>query len=314
MFERSKPKRLRPGMRIGVVAPSSPVLERSRIDRGVARLERLGFQVVLGEHALDSYGYLAGQDSDRAADLLQMLEMEHVDAVMCLSGGYGAIRTVAALDLPRLRRLCGRAPIPFIGYSDITVLHAVLRRELGWTTFYGPMLSSFARPTEYTLAAFQRALMETEPFEILPDPEDPYTRTVVPGEAEGELVGGCLSLLVSLMGTPWEMETEGRILFFEDVHEEPYRVDRMLSQLLAAGVLQKCAGIVIGEHVACAPTTGNSLGLEQVFEDLIRPLGIPTLYHLPVGHGRGLATLPLGIRARLDATNRQLRTVGPGVL
>lgn len=309
-----KPPRLQAGMTLGVVAPSSPVLERSTVARGVAALERLGLRVVFGAHARDSYGHLAGRDADRAADLLAMLERDDVDAVICLRGGSGAIRTALAIDGDRLRRLARRRPKPFIGYSDVTVPHALLGRELGWTTFYGPMIISFAHASEYTIAAFRRALMEAEPFEISPDPDDPYVETLVGGQAEGELAGGCLQLLVTLIGTPWEVDLRGTIFFFEDVHEEPNRIERMLAQLIAAGKIQGCAGIVIGEHADCGQRSPvNMLGLEQVFDDLIRPLGIPTLYHLPIGHGRHQATLPIGVRARLDASGKTLRILEPGV-
>lgn len=311
---RRKPPRLAPGMTLGVVAPSSPVLERSTVNRGVATLERLGFRVVFGAHAGENYGNLAGRDADRADDLLTMLERDDVDGVICLRGGYGAIRLANALDLPRLRRLAGRPPKPFIGFSDITIPHAILARELGWTTFYGPMVVTLAHPTEYTLAAFRRALLAATPFAIGPDPDDPYVETLVPGVAEGELVGGCLALLVTLIGTPWEVDLRGKIFFFEDTNCEPYHIDRMLSHLIAAGRIQECAGIVIGEHADCGQKTPiNHLGLEQIFDDLLRPLGIPTLYHLPVGHGRHLATLPLGSHARLDATNKTLTVLEPGV-
>ena len=319
MTARQKPPRLRPGMTLGVVAPSSPVLERSTVNRGVARLEELGFNVTFAEHARDSRGYLAGQDVDRADDLLTMLERDDIDGVICLRGGYGASRTLNALNTPagreRLRALAGRPAKPFIGFSDITMVHALLARELGWVSFYGPVVTSFARPSDYTLAAFRRALLETEPFDILPDPDDPYVETLVPGVAEADLAGGCLQLVVSLLGTPWEIDLRGKVFFFEDVHEEPYAIDRMLSQLIAAGKLQECAGIVIGEHADCAqksPT--NTIGLEQVFADLIAPLGLPTLYHLPIGHGKHLATLPIGVRVRLDATARTLRVLEPGVV
>jgi muramoyltetrapeptide carboxypeptidase len=314
MPERGRPPRLRPGMTLGVVAPSGPVLERSRIGRGVAALERLGFRVELAPHARDDYGYLAGRDADRADDLLAMLERDDVDGVLCLRGGYGALRTALALDRDRLRRLADRPPKPFIGYSDITVLHALLGRELGWTTFYGPMVTSFVDASDYTVAAFRRALLAAEPFEVPPDPDDPYVETLVPGEAEGELAGGCLALVVSLLGTPWELDLRGKLFFFEDVNEPPYAIDRMLTQLLAAGKLQGCAGIVVGEHADCRPRgPGNSLSLEQVFDDLLRPLGLPAIYPLPIGHGRHLATLPIGAPARLDATNRTLRILEPGV-
>ncbi len=305
---------LQPGMTLGVVAPCGQVLERSTTRRGCLRLEELGFSLVFGDHAHETYGYLAGQDADRAADLLTMLERDDIDGVICLRGGYGALRTLLALDVERVRRLRGGRVKPFIGFSDVTVLHALVQRELGWTTFYGPMVSSFARATPYTLGAFKTALMSVEPFTIQPDPDDPYVETLVPGRTQGRLVGGCLSLLVALLGTPWEVDTRDAILFFEDVDAEPYQIDRMLAQLLLAGKLQQCAGIVIGEHANCEPKgSGHTLGLAQVFDDLIRPLGIPTLYHLPLGHGDHLATLPLGVRAELDATRRQFRLLEPGV-
>jgi muramoyltetrapeptide carboxypeptidase len=310
---RQKPPRLQAGMTIGVVAPSSQIFERSDTARGVAVLERLGFNVVFAPHARDRYGYLAGSDRDRADDLLSLFFRDDVDAVMCMRGGVGANRTANALDRNLLAKLADRPPKPFIGFSDITVPHAIFAKELNWVTFYGPMIITFPRATEYTLAAFRRALMETEPFDIYPDPDDPYVETMVEGVAEGELVGGCLQLLAALVGTPWEVETAGKILFFEDVHVPPFSIDRSLSQLIAAGKLQECAGIVIGEHTDCAPRNTPSLSLEQVFDDLIRPLGIPTLYHLPIGHGKHLATLPIGVQARLDATNKTLSILEPGV-
>lgn len=314
MTERLKPPRLRAGMTLGVVAPSSQIFERSVTARGVEALERLGFNVVFAPHAQDCYGYLAGQDRDRADDLLAMFLRDDVDAVLCLRGGVGAIRTANALDRDLLRKLADRPPKPFIGYSDITVPHSIFAKELNWVTFYGPMVINFRHATEYTLAAFRHALMEPEPFDILPDPDDPYVETMVPGAVEAELTGGCLQLLAALVGTPWEVETRGKILFFEDVHVAPYTVERNLSQLIAAGKLQECAGIVIGEHTDCAPKNNTpSLSLEQVFDDLICPLGIPTLYHLPIGHGKHLATLPIGVRARLDATAKTLRILDGAV-
>lgn len=314
MTERQKPPRLQAGMTLGVVAPSSQIFERSVIYRGVEVLEKMGFNVVFAPHARDQYGYLGGSDRDRADDLLSMFFRDDVDAVICMRGGVGANRTANALDRDLLAQLKNRPPKPFIGFSDITVPHAIFAKELNWVTFYGPMIVTFPRATEYTIAAFRRALMETEPFDILPDPDDPYVETMVPGVAEGELVGGCLQLLAALVGTPWEVETRGKILFFEDVHVPPFSIDRSLSQLIAAGKLQGCAGIVIGEHTDCAPKNNTpSLSLEQVFDDLIRPLGIPTLYHLPIGHGKHLATLPIGVQARLDATNKTLSILEPGI-
>ncbi|MDP9310668.1 MAG: LD-carboxypeptidase [Chloroflexota bacterium] len=315
MGVQAKPRRLAAGMTLGVIAPSSPVRTPGKVERGLARLEQLGFEVVLGAHVHETYGYLAGADAARADDLLTMLERDDVDAVVCLGGGYGAARTIQALDLDRLRRL-RRGPVkPFVGYSDITVLHALLQHELHWTTFYGPMISSFADATAYTLEAFRQALMTAEPFPIHSAPDAPPLQTLVAGRAQGVLVGGCLSLMVSLVGTPWAWDLRKKIVFFEDVGEQPYRIDRMLTQLIMAGGLTECAGIVIGEHVDCEPREPHkSLRLEQVFADLLRPLGVPMLYGLPIGHGHHLATLPVGARVELDASGQQLRFLEPGVL
>lgn len=318
MVTTQKPPRLREGMTLGVIAPSSPVAESADAARAIARFEGLGFQTLLGEHARDKRGYLAGLDADRADDLLTMLERDDIDAIICLRGGYGAGRLLNALGTPerlaRLRQLAGRPPKALIGFSDITMIHALIARELGWTSFYGPVITSFKNATDYTIAAFRHALMDVQPFAILPSPDDPYLETIVPGSAEGTLAGGCLSLVISLLGTPWEPDLRGKLFFFEDVNEEPYAIDKMLTHLLATGKLQECAGIVIGELADCQqrnPT--NTLHLGEIFDDLIRPLGIPTLYNLPIGHGKHIATLPLGVRAQLDATTQTLRIIEAGV-
>jgi muramoyltetrapeptide carboxypeptidase len=318
-----KPPRLRAGMTLGIVAPSSPVLDSHDVARGVAGLERLGFATAFAEHARDSRGYLAGRDGDRADDLLTMLERDDIDAIICVRGGYGAGRTLNALREParlaRLRALAGRPAKAVIGFSDITMIHALLARELDWVSFYGPVVTSFKEASkeasDYTIAAFRRALMGTGPFEILPAPDDPYVATIAPGAVEAPLRGGCLSLLTTLIGTPWEPDLRDAICFFEDVHEEPYAIDRQLTHLLAAGKLQGCAGIVIGELADCRPRSPiNTLGLGDIFDDLLRPLGIPILYNLPIGHGKHLATLPLGVRARLDASAGTLRILEAGVV
>lgn len=313
-----KPPRLREGMTLGIVAPSSPVAESADAARAIAGFESLGFKTILGKHAHDKRGYLAGTDADRADDLLTMLERDDIDAVICIRGGYGAGRLLNTCNTPeyqaRLRQIAGRPPKAVIGFSDITMVHALIARELGWTSFYGPVITSFKNVTDYTIAAFQSALMDVAPFDVLPSPDDPYLETIVPGMAEGVLTGGCLSLIISLLGTPWEPDLRGKLFFFEDVGEEPYEIDKMLTHLIAAGKLQQSAGIIIGELADCKQRTPiNTLHLGEIFDDLIRPLGIPTLYNLPIGHGKHIATLPLGVRARLDATAKTLRIIEPGV-
>jgi len=311
MSSRRRPPKVQPGMTIGIVTPSSPVRDRGRIERGVAVLESLGFRTVFGAHVHDRRPYRAEDDRSRADDLLAMFFRDDVDAVMCVQGGYGGIRTMRWLDADRLAQLAQHPPKPFIGFSDITYPHIVFGKALDCTTFWGPNLAQLDGMSDYTRAAFRRALMETEPFDVLPDPDDPYVETLVPGVAEGELVGGTLRPIVCLTGTPWELDLRGKIFFFEGAGMPPIEADRLLGQMLLAGRLQECAGIIIGEHVG--RPEGETLFFDEVFDDLIRPLGIPTLYHMPLGHGKHLATVPLGARVRLDATNKTLQVLEPGV-
>jgi muramoyltetrapeptide carboxypeptidase len=295
-----RPARLHPGARVGVIAPSSGLLEPSKLARGVAELERMGLEVVLGAHVRDVRGYLAGEDRARAEDLLWALGDPSLDAVWCARGGYGAQRTVAALAPGEIEALAGRPAKVFIGFSDITILHALIIHRLGWVTFYGPSVTSLADRDRFTLDGVRRALFDAAPYAVSGHPDDPWVSTLRPGTAEGPLSGGCLTLLSALAGTPLQMDFAGRICFFEEVHESAYSVDRALSQLLAAGCLDGCRGIAIGDHTD-VPDEGPTLGLEQVFEDLLRPLGVPVCFYLPLGHGPHLATVPLGAPVALDA-------------
>ncbi len=260
----------------------------------------MGLEVVLGAHVREIRGYLAGEDRARAEDLLWALGDPTLDAVWCARGGYGAQRTVAALAEGEIEALAGRPAKVFIGFSDITVLHALIARHLHWVTFYGPVVTRLADRDEFTLDGVRRALFDAQPFAVSAQPDDPWVSTLRPGVAEGPLAGGCLSLLAALAGTPLQADFAGRICFFEDVHERPDTVDRALSQLLAAGCFDGCRGIAIGDHTD-VDADGPTLGLEQVFEDLLGPLGIPVCFYLPLGHGEHLATVPLGARVHLDA-------------
>jgi muramoyltetrapeptide carboxypeptidase len=295
------PKRLQAGSRVAVVAPSSGILERSDLDRGVAALKRVEVAPVLASGVTDIYGYLAGSDERRAADLMWALSDEKIDAVWCARGGYGAQRTIAALPADAAARLASVEPKAVIGYSDITVVHAFLATQLGWKSFYGPSVTTLGKASDYTLAALKAALFEEAPLSIRSHPDDEWISTLVPGVVEAPLSGGCLTLLAAICGTPLQLNFDGKICFFEDVAEVPPTIDRYLSQLLAAGCFEGCKGILIGEHADTTAKGGSSLGLEQVFADLLRPLGIPCCYYLPIGHGDHIATLPLGAQVRLDA-------------
>lgn len=306
------PPRLRAGARVAVIAPSSGLLEPSRLARGVAELERMGLEVVTGPHVRDIRGYLAGGDRERAEDLLWALGDPTVDAVWCARGGYGAQRTVAALAPGELDALAERPAKVFVGFSDITILHALIAHRLRWVTFYGPNVVSLGDRDPFTLDGVRRALFDAEPYAVAAHPDDPWVSTLHSGVAEGPLAGGCLTLLSALAGTPLQIDFAGRICFFEEVHESAYAIDRALSQLLAAGCLDGCRGIAIGEH-SDVPDEGPTLGLERVFEDLLGPLGIPVCFYLPLGHGEHLATVPLGVQAQLDADAGTLSVLEPPV-
>jgi muramoyltetrapeptide carboxypeptidase len=301
---------------LGVVAPASPIYNRSDISRARVNLARLGFELKLGEHVLDQRGYLAGHDAARADDFMRVWCDPEVDAVLCLRGGYGSPRIVDRLDFARI----AQHSKVFVGYSDITSLHLAIGRRANLVTFYGPMLRYFvARRSDertYTERALVKAVTQTEPLGVIePDPDDPWVETINGGVAEGELVGGCLSLLTSAVGTADDLEWRGKIVFLEDVNEEPYTVDGHLVHLLRAGKFDGVAGIVVGEHAGVEPGGAfpSTLSLEDVIDDLLRPLGVPIIYNLPLGHGGHLATLPLGVRARIDGDAKRLQILESGV-
>jgi muramoyltetrapeptide carboxypeptidase len=299
-----KPRRLQPGDTIGVAAPASPYYNRSELGRGVRWLESQGFKVKLAPNVRAQRGYLAGPDAKRAADLMAMFLDPDVHAVHCLQGGYGAARLLPLLDLGAM----AAAAKPFCGYSDITSLHIPLN-QAGLVTFYGLGVVGVGdrETTAFSRDSWTRGLTGSEPLGRVPaSPDDDWVECLVAGVAEGELCGGCLTLVCATLGTPWEIDTRGKILVLEDVDEEPYAFDTLLNQLRLAGKLRQAAGIVIGEchnvrPYDYKPGFPSTLSLEDVLDELIVPLGVPALYGLPIGHGKHHFTLPLGARARLDA-------------
>lgn len=284
------------------MAPASPAADREVVGRGVDFLEGLGLRVVLGPAIAGRHGYLAGADRDRAADLAWALSDDSIDGIVCLKGGYGSMRTILALEqlLPHPPR--SAPPKPVIGFSDITVVHAYLETRLGWASYYGPTLARLDGASAYTMSCFRAALMDPSSTVVAASPDGPPIETVSGGVAEGRLAGGCLTLLAALVGTPWEVDLAGTVLFFEDVDIQPYEVDTALTQLLAAGALDGVRGFVVGEHTRCdAPEPRRSLSVAEVVADLLVPLGRPIIANVPIGHGAHQATVPLGVPARLDA-------------
>ncbi len=282
------PPPLRTGDRVAVVAPSGPA-EPERVERGCAVLRDLGLEVVVGKHALDrseALTYLAGADADRAADLQEAWCDPRIAGVFCARGGYGAARVLDHLDWAALRQ----APPKLLhGSSDITALHAAFGRRLSVTTSFGPMVASVVADEEPEAIDHLRAGVFGHGAPV------PATHALRGGRAEGPLTGGNLALLTSLLGTPYSPEpAAGRIAFIEDVTEAPYRVDRMLTQLIQAGWFDGAAGIALGTWTGCGDVA-------PVLADRLIPLGVPILAGLPVGHGPRQLTLRLGASAVLDA-------------
>jgi muramoyltetrapeptide carboxypeptidase LdcA involved in peptidoglycan recycling len=301
-----RPRRLRHGDTVAVVAPSGQV-DPERLAAGSAVLRDLGLDVVVGEHVLarvdlaeaepvrPGWQTMAGADADRAADLRAAWCDPAVRAVLCARGGYGATRVLDHLDWAAMAAAAAaHGPKILHGSSDITALHVAFGRRLGVTTSFGPMVAALLADgggEPVTVAHARAALFgRAEPVR--------GRRALVGGRAEGELTGGNLSLLAALTGTPHAAEpATGRIAFLEDVGEEPYRIDRMLGQLLQAGWFEGVAGVALGSWIDC----GDPAELAAVFLARLGPLGVPLLAGLPVGHGSPQLTIELGAGVRLDA-------------
>lgn len=308
---RVKPSALRPGDTIGVVSPSSyKALEA--LQPGIDKIRQRGYRLLFGEHAFDRRGYLAGEDRDRAADLNAMFANPEVKAVLCTRGGYGASRILDYLDWDLIRA----HPKPLIGYSDITTLHLAFLRQTEMVVFYAPMIITLARDVSPLVVDNLFDLLEKPQPLGTYDTREGNVQTLVPGVVEGELTGGCLCLVTAACGTPEQVDARGKILCLEDVDEPPYAVDRMLTQLKRCGVLDEAAGFVIGEitnweqHVS---DPAETLTIEQIWQDILVPLGKPTIIGFPFGHVTHPLTLPFGVRARLDATAGTLTLLEPAV-
>lgn len=306
-------RKLKLGDTIGLIAPSGAVRTEGTIERAIAETERMGFKVKLGESVGKKYGYLSGTDEVRARDVNRMFADDEVDAIVCLRGGYGAMRILDQLDYDMI----AKHPKIFMGFSDITALHIALLQRCGLVTFHGPMptadwadkaMNDFSRESMY------RALMHAMPMGSLANPPEYPMTSVNPGQAEGRLVGGNLMLIVSSLGTPWELDTKGRILFIEEIGEHTYCVDRMLTQLRLAGKLDDCAGVVFGNFANCTieyPAFG--LSLEEIIRDVVAPCGKPVFTGLRCGHCTPKLTLPLGAMCRMDADECSLTVLESAV-
>ncbi len=302
-----RPAALKPGGTIAIIAPASPIEQRDDFQRGVATLERMGFQVRWDDRIFHSVRYLAGTDEERAAEFMRAIEDPAVDAIVSLRGGYGCSRLIPLLRPRRIRNHCKI----FMGFSDLTTLHLYLRRRLGWVTFHGPMASSPFLGNMDSAQLQHLLALWTDPS-FLPVFSFPQFQALVPGSAEGELTGGCLSLIVASLGTPYEIATDGKVLFIEDLGEPPYKIDRMITQLRLAHKLDGIAGVLLGSFQDCE-SPSPTYTLEDTLHDLFGKLHVPVLASFPAGHGAQNWAIPLGIKIRLDASNRRVEFLEPAL-
>lgn len=302
-----RPRMLRPGDTVRLVSPASSP-DAAAVKRGEKLLRGWGLEVEYAEHALDEYGYLAAPDDQRLADLNKALADPKVRGVICTRGGYGVQRIIDGVDRHAVRR----DPKPLVGFSDITGLQQWLWRHTGLATIHGPMAAwDDERTGPESAEALRTSLMTTDRITLERNPDQPGADVEVPGRAAGTLLGGNVSLLAAAVGNRELPSLRGAILFLEDVGEAPYRLDRMLTSMRRSGVLDGVAGIALGQWVDCVGDPGTWT-VSEMLRDRLGDLGAPVLGGLPIGHGDGQLTMPLGVPARLDTGSGTL-TAEPAV-
>jgi muramoyltetrapeptide carboxypeptidase len=315
-----RPHALKPGDTVGLITPSTFVSDPDLLATAERTVRYFGLNAKWGRNVKKKSGYLGGTVQERVDDLHAMFRDTEIKAVFCLRGGYGSAQLLDRIDYELIRA----NPKIFIGYSDITAMHLAIHKKTGLTTFHGPVvLSHFS---QYTQNQFRAALFETKPIGSVTNPPesnalrpDHTLRTVRPGKARGRLTGGNLTLISTTMGTPYEIDTRGRIVFLEDVDEEPYRIDRMLTQLRLAGKLDAAAGIIFGECSDCKPkdykpSFNSTFTLGEILDNILGDLKIPVLAGLTIGHTDDQLTLPIGVMAALDTEKGELVMEEAGVI
>ncbi len=298
-----KPPALRPGDRVGIVAPAS-YFKRELFERGVTGLRRMQYEPVFADSIFERDLYFAGSAARRARELEEMFRRDDVQAILCVRGGYGANYLLPHMDVEVIRK----HPKILVGYSDITCLLTWLNDATGLVTFHGPMITGdFAREhgmneMSWSAATGGNANWELASHQIF------GLNPMVTGQAEGVLYGGCLSIIVASLGTPYEARTEGKLLFLEDVAAKPYQIDRMLMQMKFAGKFRDVRGLIFGEMMDCIQSSDQPYTLQEVVHRIVGDLGVPVAYGLRSGHvSRENATLPFGVRASLTVTEEAVR-------
>lgn len=287
-------RKLKIGNTIGVICPASGQ-DRDTIDKKIMVLENLGFNVKLGSHIYDINGYLAGSDENRCDDLMTMFTDDSVDMIMCFRGGYGSMRILNNIDFKVIKK----NPKIFIGYSDITALLNAIYFKTNLITFHGPMVGSNLEGS--TLTSFMETFTTNNKLLTIGNPENIPMKTFGNGCATGIIVGGNLSIICATLNTPYAIDFRDKILFIEEVNEEPYSLDRMLCQLTLANKLSQCKGFILGQFKNCNNSNGDKkLTLENVLDKYIFSLNKPTIYNFMSGHDTPKLTLPIGAKCTLD--------------
>jgi len=312
-----KPTRLKEGETIALVTPGSYITEEEK-NESIDSLVNLGFKVTYSDRLMQKNGYFSATDEERAEDLMEMFERKDVQGIMCARGGYGCARILPLLDYDLIQD----NPKPLIGFSDVTALHYAIYKNCDLITFHGPVsISTFSK---FSVKNFRNVLMDPT-FELTlynstsDNNYNPYGITVISeGTAEGELIGGNLTLAASLIGTEYDIDYSGKIIFLEEFLEEPYRIDRMLTQMIQAGKFEDASGIALGVFKLCEsdktnPSFKDSFNLMEVLKDRLGNLGIPVIYGLSFGHVVDKFTIPIGVNAELNTNTKELKLLEPSV-
>lgn len=315
-----KPSRLHRGDTIGLIAPGWFITEK-QLQESINQIEQLGFVPLYTKRILGKYGYFSGTDEQRAADLNEMFSNSSVKGIICANGGYGCTRILNLIDYQAIKE----NPKVIMGYSDVTALLNAIHQKTKLVTFHGPI--SRTVKSAYSASQLEKVLIDPEKklrienykkyLELATDRPEYSRYTITSGSAKGELVGGNLTLIISMIGTAYQLDFTDKIVFIEDIGEEPYRIDRMLTQLIETGELQKASGIVFGILRGCEKSdqskAPNSFTLREVIEERIKPLNIPAVYGLSFGHLYNNFTIPIGIKAKLDADNMSIQLLEKAV-
>ncbi|MEN8192302.1 MAG: LD-carboxypeptidase [Bacteroidota bacterium] len=316
--QRIKPPRLKKGDTVGIIAPGGYITQEE-LNKSIQNVEKLGLKPYFTENILERNGYLSGTDKQRSDDINHMFSNDKVDGIICSRGGYGCNRILPMLDYSLIKA----NPKVLVGYSDITALHNAIFAKTGLVTFHGPVATSTFN--DFSINHFVNVLMEPKEKYTFNHSDDYKTGadyeiyTIREGNAEGELVGGNLRIVTTLLGTPYDVDYKNKMLFLEEIDEKPYRIDRMLTELYLAGKLQQVSAIALGVFKNCDKKVGTQKGeltfsLKEVLFDRLYNLGVPVIYGLSFGHIENKYTLPFGIKAKLDVMNKTITLEEPAVV